>query len=102
MQLRDFEELQHHPVFLQLIQRKKRLTWTLTGIMLLVYYSFVLVMAFAPQIFQIPINGGVTNLGIVLTITVILLSFASTAYYVWRSNNVLDPLTAKLLEEVRP
>ena len=37
-----------HPDFIQLVRRKQRLYWSLTLIMLLAYYGFVLLVAFHP------------------------------------------------------
>lgn len=102
MSPQDVEHLQRHPDFIRLVQRKKRLTWSLTLGMLAIYYGFVMVMAFAPHIMAMPINGGVTNVGIVLTVAVILLSFACTAFYVYQANKVLDPMAERLLREARP
>lgn len=98
----DLEHLQQHPDFIELVRRKQRLTWSLTLIMLAIYYGFVLVMAFAPQVLGKSLSGGITTWGIPLAITVIVLSFVLTAFYVRQSNSVIDPLTEKLLQETRP
>ncbi len=70
--------------------------------MLLIYFGFVLVMAFAPQVLAQPMAGGVTSLGIPVVVAVIVLSFLLTAIYVQQTNSVLDPLNEKLVQEVRP
>lgn len=44
----DLERIRQHPDFIQLVRRKQRLTWSLTGAMLVIYYGFVLLVAFAP------------------------------------------------------
>lgn len=98
----DIEQLQRHPDFTELVNRKQRLTWSLTLVMLGIYYGFVVLMAFYPQVLGRSLSGGVTSLGIVLAIGVIILSFVLTALYVRQSNQVLDPLTEKLLREVQP
>ncbi|BAP44252.1 DUF485 domain-containing protein [Pseudomonas sp. 21LCFQ02] len=98
----DIEQLQRHPDFIELVKRKQRLTWSLTLIMLGIYYGFVVLMAFYPQTLGRSLSGGVTSLGIVLAVAVILLSFVLTALYVRQSNRVLDPLTEKLLQQVQP
>ena len=98
----DIEQLQRHPDFIELVNRKQRLTWSLTLVMLGIYYGFVVLMAFYPQVLGSSLSGGVTSLGIVLAVAVIILSFVLTALYVRQSNRVLDPLTEKLLQEVQP
>ena len=98
----DLDHLRQHPDFIQLVRRKKCLTWSLTTCMLLIYFGFVLVMAFAPQVLAQPMAGGVTSLGIPVVVAVIVLSFLLTAIYVQQTNSVLDPLNEKLVQEVRP
>ncbi|TDF80717.1 DUF485 domain-containing protein [Pseudomonas sp. H9] len=99
MTTQDHERLRQHPDFIQLVRRKQRLTWSLTLAMLAIYYGFVLVMAFAPGVLSQSLNGGATSLGIPVAVVVIVLSFALTAFYVQQTNQVLDPLVAKLVQE---
>lgn len=101
MTTQELENFRQHPDFVQLVQRKQRLTWSLTLCMLIVYYGFVLVMAFAPGMLGQSLNGGVTSVGIIVAIAIILLSFALTAFYVRMTNQVFDPLTQKLLRETQ-
>jgi uncharacterized membrane protein (DUF485 family) len=101
MTTQELEKFRQHPDFVQLVQRKQRLTWSLTLCMLIVYYGFVLVMAFAPGMLGQSLNGGVTSVGIIVAIAIILLSFALTAFYVRMTNQVFDPLTQKLLRETQ-
>lgn len=98
---KDPERLRQHPDFIQLVRRKQRLTWSLTLTMLAIYYGFVLTMAFAPGLLGRPLNGGATSIGIPVAVTVILLSFLLTAFYVRQTNQVLDPLVAKLQQEAQ-
>lgn len=97
----DPERLRQHPDFIQLVRRKQRLTWSLTLTMLAIYYGFVLTMAFAPGVLGQPLNGGATSIGIPVAVVVILLSFTLTAFYVRQTNQVLDPLVAKLQQEAQ-
>lgn len=96
---KDLSSVQQHPDFVRLVQRKQRLTWTLTIAILAIYFGFVLTMAFAPGVLAITLGGGVTSLGIPVVITAIVLSFILTAVYVQQSNKNIDPLNKKLLEE---
>lgn len=96
---KDLAHLRQHPDFLQLVRRKQRLTWSLTLAMLAIYFGFVLVMAFAPNVLSQPLGGGVTSVGIPVAVAVILFSFALTAFYVQKTNRVLDPIAEKLKME---
>ncbi|WP_271407787.1 DUF485 domain-containing protein [Pseudomonas sp. Q1-7] len=95
----DLERIRENPDFIQLVQRKQRLTWSLTAAMLVIYYGFVLLVAFAPAVLGQSLNGGVTSVGMLVGVVIILLSFALTGIYVKRTNSVLDPLNDKLKQE---
>ena len=102
MNPQDLERIRENPDFIQLVRYKQRLTWSLTLTLLVIYYGFVLLLAFAPATLGQSLNGGVTSVGIPVAIGVILLSFILTALYVYQTNQVLDPLVEKLQKERRP
>lgn len=87
--LKDSEE------YKTLIAERGKSKWTLAVAMWVVYYGFILVIAFAPDIFAIKI-GDHTSLGIAIGLGVILFSFFVTGIYVKKANKVLEPLTEKL------
>ena len=95
----DLDRIRQHPDFIQLVRRKQRLTWSLTLAMLVIYYGFVLLVAFAPGVLGQPLNGGVTSVGMLVGVVIVILSFALTGLYVQRTNAVLDPLNDKLKQE---
>ncbi|UVJ42257.1 DUF485 domain-containing protein [Pseudomonas sp. LS1212] len=95
----DIDIISRHPDFQQLIRRKQRLNWTLTLTMLVIYYGFVLLVAFSPSTLGQSLNGGVTSVGMLVGVVMVLLSFALTGIYVYRANNVLDPLNDKVKQE---
>ncbi|MDF3936550.1 DUF485 domain-containing protein [Pseudomonas citronellolis] len=94
------ERLREHPDFLLLVRRKQRLAWTLTSLLLLAYYGFVLLVAFAPGLLGQPLNGGVTSLGMLLGVALIVFAVLLTGIYVRHTNKVLDPLNDRLKREV--
>ncbi|MGL5522966.1 MAG: DUF485 domain-containing protein [Aeromonas veronii] len=91
--------ISRHPDFQQLIRQKQRLNWTLTLTMLVIYYGFVLLVAFSPSSLGQSLNGGVTSVGMLVGVIIVLISFALTGIYVYRANNVLDPLNDKIKQE---
>lgn len=99
MNPQDLERIRVNPDFIQLVRRKQRLTWSLTAAMLVIYYGFVLLVAFAPGVLGQSLNGGVTSVGMLVGVVIILLSFALTGIYVKRTNSLLDPLNEKLKQE---
>lgn len=99
MQTPDVESLSRHPEFLQLVKRKQRLYWSLTAAMLVIYYGFVLLVAFAPAVLGQSLSGGVTTVGMLVGVVIILLAFALTGIYVYRANHVIDPINDRLKRE---
>ncbi|WP_213953942.1 MULTISPECIES: DUF485 domain-containing protein [unclassified Variovorax] len=77
----------------QLKGRRNRFGWTLTLLMLVVYYGFVLLVAFDKPFLARPIGDGVTTLGIPIGFGVIVFTIAITAVYVRRANAEFDTLS---------
>ncbi|MBS7562620.1 MULTISPECIES: DUF485 domain-containing protein [Pseudomonas] len=101
MSPQEIDRITCHPDFIQLVRRKQRLYWSLTLIMLLAYYGFVLLVAFHPGLLGQSLSGGATSVGMPVGVAMIVLAFALTGFYVYRANQLLDPLNDKLKREYR-
>ena len=95
----DIERIRRHPDFIQLVRRKQNLYWSLSLIMLVIYFGFVLLVAFSPSTLGQSLSGGVTTVGMLVGVVIVVLAFALTGFYVYRANNVIDPLNEKLKQE---
>jgi uncharacterized membrane protein (DUF485 family) len=96
------ERIRRNPRFEQLCQSRSQLAWTLSAIMLIVYVGFILLVAFGGNFLATPlVAGGVTTIGIVIGVGVILIAIMLTAIYVWKANTTFDDLTRGLLEETQ-
>lgn len=94
------ERLRVHPDYVALVRRRRRLAWTLSAIMLVAYFGYVLLIAFDKALLARPIAGGATTLGIPIGFGLILLGIALTAVYVRQANRDHDAALAELLEAV--
>jgi uncharacterized membrane protein (DUF485 family) len=88
-------------LFRDLVTQRARFAWTLSVVMLLIYFGFIAIIAFAPSLLATPIGGSVTTVGIPVGLFVIVSAFALTGIYVWRANSVFDPITHKIIEGVK-
>ncbi|MEE8059274.1 MAG: DUF485 domain-containing protein, partial [Pseudomonadales bacterium] len=71
-------------------------------IVMLTYFSFILVIAFAPELFATPIiEGKIITWGIPVGLFVILFSFLLTGVYVYRANKEFDHITKDIVDRVR-
>ena len=71
----------------------------LTIAMIVIYFGFILLVAFAPGFLGTSVAGGVTTIGIVVGLLVIVLAFALTGFYVSRANSEYDALTEQIVRE---
>jgi len=91
------DRIKNDPDFLQLVKERSKFAWTLTIVMLVIYFGFVLVIAFDPALLGTPLSeGSVTTVGIPVGVGVIISAFILTGIYVRRANSEFDELTAKI------
>ncbi|MFK3888063.1 DUF485 domain-containing protein [Sphingomonas sp. NPDC079357] len=84
------------PRYRELVRRRGRFTWALTGVMLVAYLGFILLIAFDKAFMARPVGTGVTSIGIVAGFAVIMLAIVLTGVYVRRAARDFDPLVAAL------
>ena len=91
--------IRSHPQYRELRSRRNRLGWTLTVLMLVVYYGFIALIAFDKPFLARPLGAGVTTLGIPIGVGVIVFTVLIVGYYVRRANVEFDALTARILKD---
>jgi uncharacterized membrane protein (DUF485 family) len=90
------------PAYRRLIASRRRFSFTLTALMILIYYGFILFVALAPHVLARPLYAGATtNVGIVAGVGIILVAVGMSGWYVMRTNRTLDPLMSAFLANVR-
>ena len=93
------QRIASNPNYNELRTRRLRFGWTLTIAMLIVYYGFVLLVAFGKQTLATPIGDGVMTWGIPIGFGVILFTIVVTAIYVLRANREYNDLTDRIKRE---
>ena len=88
------------PHYVALVRDRTRFGWLLTGSMLLVYFGFILLIAFKKELLSIPLGAGVTTTGIPVGLFVIVFTVVITGIYVRHANGRYDELTAAIVREV--
>jgi uncharacterized membrane protein (DUF485 family) len=93
-------EIEKNPKFQELVATRKSLGWTLSILMLVIYFGFILLVAFDRQFLGTPLSGaGVTTIGIPIGLAVIVSAFVLTGIYVVKANARYDELTRQIVEE---
>lgn len=97
-------KVRNNPKYQQLVRERSLLAWVLSVIVCLIYYGFILVIAFKEtlgNLLGIPLSEGtVTTIGIPIGVLVIISAFLLTGLYIWRANEEFDQLTKQIKDEV--
>jgi uncharacterized membrane protein (DUF485 family) len=96
----DYNQVLRSPRFQELVRQRTRFAWTLSISMLVIYFGFILLVAFAKPLLATKIGDGVTSLGIILGLGVILSAFVLTGIYVQRANSRFDEMTRHVTREI--
>ena len=93
--------IKSNPKYHELISKRSKFAWILAALMLLIYYGFILIIAFNKEFLSQPLwEGAITTVGIPIGLGVIVSAFILTGIYVFRANSEFDRLTAEIKEEV--
>ena len=91
--------IEANPKYHELKKKRSTFGWTLTILMLVVYFGYISLIAFNKQFLAQPIGNGVTTIGIPLGLGVIVFTIVITGIYVRRANSEFDALTRQIIEE---
>ena len=94
------QRIASHPKYQELKAKRTRYGWWLTLAMMVVYYGFILLVAFNKPFLSQRIGEGVMTIGIPIGFGVIVFTIVITAIYVKRANKEFDDLTAEITKAV--
>jgi len=89
-----------HPKYQELKAKRTKFGWWLTLAMMLVYYGFILLVAFNKQFLSQKLGAGVMTVGIPIGFGVIVFTIVITAIYVRRANSEFDDLAEAVTKGV--
>lgn len=96
------EKIKNDPDYIRLITTRSRFAWILSIVMLVIYFGFVLTIAFDPSLLGVPLSAGyVTTVGIPVGVAVIVSAFLLTGIYVRRANSEFDELTRRIKSKAK-
>ncbi|AUT73194.1 DUF485 domain-containing protein [Paraburkholderia hospita] len=99
MDLKLAEKIKSSTAYRELVQKRSRLGWTLTALVLVVYYGYVLLIAFDKQFLAAKMGAGVMTWGMPIGLFVIVFTVVVTGFYVRRANSTYDQLTEQIKRE---
>ncbi len=99
MAVTSLEAIENNAKYQHLVAARRSLGITLSVVVCIIYFGFILLIAFAPGFLGASLTGGVTTVGIPVGILVIVAAFLLTGFYVNRANGTYDTLTKEIIEE---
>ncbi len=94
------KKIKSNPKYQKLVSVRSSYGWTLTWIMMAVYYGFILLIAFDKELLSAKMGAGVMTWGMPIGLFVIVFTVIITGIYVRRANSEFDDLTAEIRKEV--
>ena len=92
------ERIANDPRYQDLKARRSRFGWWLAIAMMIVYYGFILLVAFDKPLLATRIGSGVTTVGMPLGLGVIVFTIVITGIYVRRANKEYDVLAEQIAQ----
>ena len=94
------ERIARHPKYQELKAKRSAFGWWLTLAMMVVYYGFILLVAFNKEFLSQKLGAGVMTMGIPIGFGVIVFTIVITAIYVKRANTEFDELSEAVAKAV--
>lgn len=88
------------PRYHELVKARSSFGWMLTFIMMVVYYGFILLVAFNKELLGSRIGDGVMTWGIPIGLFVLVFTIIITGIYVRRANGEFDDLSDAIRKDV--
>ncbi len=94
--------IRRNPKFATLVERRTRFAIVLSSIVLVPYYTFMMITAFSPAwLAQTISEGGIVTIGWPIGVVLVVGSWLLTGVYIRRANGEFDQLNEEILKECR-
>ncbi len=94
------QRIKSNPNYQKLVSVRSSYGWTMTAIMLIVFYGYILLVAFDKELLSTRMGSGVMTWAIPIGVFVIVFTVLITGIYVRRANKEFDNLTEQIRKEV--
>lgn len=95
------DRIKNNPKYTELITKRSSFAAKLAIFVLVIYYGFVLVIAFNKEFFATKIGDGVMTIGWPIGAAIILIAFITTLIYVIRANGEFEDLEMAIKNDVK-
>ena len=95
------EKIESNPKYKELVSKRNSLGIKLGIFVLVMFYAYILVIAFNKELLAAKIGDGVTTIAFPIALAILVISFLTTLVYVRRANSEFDDLTNEIKRDVR-
>ena len=97
-----YQQMRKNPKFQELVRRRGRFAAVLSAIVLVAFYGYILLVAFAPGLVAQPLwEGATVTVGILCELSMFVGFWILVALYVRRANGEFDALTKEIVEDAK-
>ncbi|WP_153161936.1 DUF485 domain-containing protein [Zoogloea sp. 1C4] len=93
------DRIRANPKYQELVSKRNSYGWIMTALMMIVYYGYILLVAFNKEFLAQKTGAGVMSIGIPIGVGVILFTIIITGIYIRRANTEFDDLKAQVIKE---
>ena len=93
------DRIRANPKYQELVSKRNSYSWVMTILMLLVYYGYIVLVAFNKEFLAQKTGAGVTSYGIPIGLGVIVFTIIITGIYIRRANTEFDALKEQVIKE---
>lgn len=95
-----YSQIRNDPRFVELVARRSRFAWVMSGIILVTFYGFVLFVAFWPEIIGRRLfDGSNLTFGVAAGMFQFAFFWGLICFYVRRANSKFDLLNEKIVKD---
>lgn len=95
------ERIENNPKYQELVSKRNSFGIKLGIFVLVMFYAFILTIAFNKEILATKIGDGLTTVAFPIALAILIISFITTIIYVKRANGEFEDLTNEIKKDVK-
>ncbi|NVJ53211.1 MAG: DUF485 domain-containing protein [Campylobacteraceae bacterium] len=95
------ERIENNPKYEELVSKKNSLGIKLGIFVLVMFYAYILTIAFNKEILATKIGEGVTTIAFPIALAILIISFLTTLIYVRKANGEFEDLINDIKDDVK-
>ena len=95
------DRIKSNPNYQELVKKRSGFALKLAIFVLVIFYAFILTIAFEPSLLGIKTGDGVMTIAFPIAAAIIVISFFTTLIYVKRANGEFEDLIEKVRDDVK-